>query len=97
MPHEGSFSDNQAGSSVEIYGAVGPTRAAYTVQIDGGQSVTFNGTKNVLIPQTLLFQDNGLAPTEHSIRISNSPFVGQTLSIDFAVIHSSSSTRCAYL
>ena len=78
---------------MEIYGAVGPRNGAYTIQIDGGTSVTFNGTKENLIPQTLLYQGNSLVPGRHTVKISNSPFTGQTLSIDYAVIHSSSSNR----
>ena len=77
---------------MEIYGAVGPRNGAYMVQIDDGESTAFNGTKNNLIPQTLLYQGNSLAPGKHTVKISNSPFVGQTLSIDYAVIHTSSST-----
>lgn len=92
-PHDDPVSDNQTGSHVEIYGAVGPSSGAYTVQVDGGESVTFNGTKSALNPQTLLYQDNSFAPGRHTVKISNSPFVGQTLSIDYAVIRSASSTR----
>lgn len=77
---------------MEIYGAVGPWSGAYTVQIDDGDSVTFNGTKNSLIPQTLLYQGNSLVPGAHKVKILNSPFAGQTLSIDCAVIFGSLST-----
>jgi len=71
---------------VEIYGSVGPNSGNYTIQSDGGESVTFNGTKSVLTPQTLLYQDNSLAPGTHEVKISNSS-PGQTLNIDFAVIY----------
>jgi hypothetical protein len=85
------FSDNQTGSSVEIYGAVGPEGGSYTVQIDNGQSVTLNGTKNNLIPQTLLYQGNSFALGTHTMMVSNTPFAGQMLSIDYAIIQRSSS------
>ena len=88
--HKVSSSDNNTGSSVEIYGAVGPTIGNYTVQIDGGQSVTFNGTKSVLTPQTLLYQDNSLVPGSHTVNISNPG--GQTLSIDYAITYSLSTS-----
>ena len=77
---------------MEIYGAVGPWGGDYTVQVDGGNSVTFNGTKNTLVPKTLLYQDN-LVPGPHAVKISNSPHTGQTLSIDFAIIYGPSSTK----
>lgn len=77
---------------MEIYGAVGPFNGAYTVQVDNGDTVILNGTKRNLVPQTLLYQENGLTSGKHMLKISNSPFTGQTLSIDYAVIYSSSST-----
>lgn len=76
---------------MEIYGTVGPSNGVYTVQIDNGGSVTFNGTKSSLVPQTLLYQNNSLALGRHTVNISNTPFAGQTLSIDYAVVYSSSS------
>lgn len=76
-----------------IYGAVGPRGGDYMVQVDGGDFVTFNGTKSTLVPNTLLYQDNNLVPGTHAVKISNSPFTGQTLSIDFAIIHGPSLTK----
>lgn len=75
------------GAHVEIYGAVGPSFGAYTIQVDDGTPVSFNATNIDLIPQTLLFQDNSFTPGTHTLKISNSPFTGQSLSIDFAVIY----------
>ena len=82
-----NFVDYQTGAHVEIYGAVGPSLGAYTVQVDDGTPVSFNATNIDLIPQTLLFQDNSFAPGTHTVKISNSPFAGQSLSIDFAIIY----------
>jgi len=79
------------GSHVEIYGAVGPNGGAYTVQVDNGAPATFNGTKNALHTQTLLFQYNGNSPGNHIVKVSNTPFSGQTLSIDYATIYRLSS------
>ena len=78
---------------MEIYGAVGPRSGDYTVQVDGGDSFTFNGTKSALVPQTLLYQDNDLGSGTHAVKISNSPFTGQTLSIDYAIAYGPSSTK----
>jgi len=89
-PSQVPFPDNQTGSHVEIYGTVGPMNGVYTVQIDSGDSVAFNGNKDNLVPRTLLYQSNSLVPGTHTVTISNSPFDGQTLSIDYAVVYGSS-------
>ena len=83
-------SDKQTGSHVEIYGAVGPNSGAYTVQVDGGTPAAFNGTKNSLHTQTLLYQYNEVVSGTHTVNISNTPFAGQTLSIDYAIIYGNS-------
>ena len=75
---------------MEIYGAVGPSGGAYTVQVDNGTPATFNATKSVLHTQTLIFQYNGYSPGSHTVKISNTPFAGQTLSIDYATIYRNS-------
>lgn len=77
---------------MEIYGAVGPNNGAYTVQVDNSNPVVLNGTKNALHTQTLLYQCGNLVPGTHTVNISNTPFAGQTFSVDYAVIYSSSST-----
>jgi len=88
-PRKGPFSDDQTGSQVEIYGAVGPSSGVYTVQVDNSDAVTFNGTKSALIPQTLLYASNVLVPGSHTVKILNSPYAGQTLNIDYAVFSGS--------
>lgn len=87
------FPDDRAGSHVEIYGSVGPAQGIYTVQVDNGNPVTFNGTRTNLVPQTLLYQNNSFAPGKHTVKISNSPFTGQTLRIDYAIIYGPPSSR----
>ena len=78
---------------MEIYGTVGPDEGVYTVQVDDGNSVTLNGTKSQPISSTLLYQDNSLIPGKHTVKISNSPFTGQTLRIDYAVIYGPASSK----
>jgi len=70
---------------VELYGAVGPSGGLYTVQLDNGVSRTFNASRGKFSPRTLLYQDSWPTPGNHILRISNSPFSGQTLGIDYAV------------
>ena len=78
--------DAGLGSDVEIYGMIGPNGGPYTVQVDGGSPATFNAKSAYLTPQTLLYRSNGLGPGPHEVRIANTPFSGQTLSIDYAVV-----------
>jgi len=73
------------GSHVELYGMVGPSGGSYTVQLDNGPSRSFNASRDKLSPQTILYQNTGLSPGEHTVRITNSPFSGQSLGIDYAV------------
>lgn len=87
------FSDDQSGAHVEIYGAVGPDGGIYTVQADNGNSVTLNATKTQFTSGALLYQDNSLVPGKHSVKISNSPFSGQTLRIGYAVIYAPPSSK----
>lgn len=74
------------GSHVELFGMVGPSCGPYTVQLDNGLSRTFNASRDKLSPQTILYEGTGLNPGEHTLRITNSPFSGQNLSIDYAVV-----------
>jgi hypothetical protein len=73
------------GSHVELYGAVGPFGGLFTVQLDG-QGKTLNATRTKFVPQTVLYRQSGLSPGNHTLRVINAPFSGQTLSIDYATI-----------
>ena len=73
-----------------LYGAVGPSGGPYTVQLDNGLPRTFNASKEKFSPQVVLYQDGGLSPGKHTVRVTNTPFSGQTLSLDYAVVMRSS-------
>ena len=75
------------GSDVEIYGMIGPNGGPYTVQIDDGSPVTLDAKSEYLTPQTLLYRCTGLGPGPHKVRMANAPFLGQTLGIDYAIVH----------
>ena len=75
------------GPSVEIYGMMGPNGGPYTVQVDDGSSVTFDAKGKYLTPQALLYRCTGLGLGPHKVRIVNTPFSGQTLGIDYAIVH----------
>ena len=72
------------GTHVELYGAISPSSGPLTVQMDGGLSKTFNATGSKFTPQMVLYQESGLGPGTHTMRVTNSPFSGQTLTIDYA-------------
>lgn len=71
---------------MELYGVVGPSGGTYTVQFDDGPSRIFNASNEKLSPRSVLYQDSGLGPGEHTVKIANTPFSGQTLGIDYAVV-----------
>ena len=79
-----------AGSHVELYGAVGPSDGPYMVQLDGGSSTMLNASRTRSSPQMVLYQASGLNSGNHTMRITNSPFTGQALNIDYAVFGQSS-------
>ena len=80
---------NTAGSQVELYGPVGPFAGLFTVQLDDNPPKTLNATRSRFTPQTVLYQDSGLSQGTHTMMITNNPFSGQTLSIDYAVVEQS--------
>ena len=73
------------GSHVELYGAVGPSGGPYMIQLDNDPPLFFNASRDKFCPQTILHQSSGLSPGMHTMRISNTPFSGQTLNINYAV------------
>ena len=75
-----------AGSHVELYGVTGPFAGLFTVQIDGGLPETLNASRSRFTPQEVLYQSNGLESGNHTMRVTNAPFTGQTLSIDYAIV-----------
>ena len=75
-----------AGSHVEIYGVVGPSDGPYMVQLDGGSLTMLNASRTRSSPEMVLYQTSGLNSGNHTVRITNSPFTGQTLNVDYAVV-----------
>ena len=72
---------------VSLYGTVGPGNGPYSVQLDGGQPVTFNAVKPVFYPQTMLYYADNLGSGAHQLVVTNLPAVsGQYLNIDYAIV-----------
>jgi hypothetical protein len=65
---------------------VGPSGGAFTVQLDEGLLTPLNATSKGFSSRVVLYQNSGLGPGVHTMRVMNTPFSGQTLSIDYAVI-----------
>ena len=67
---------------------VGPPAGPYTVTVDNRAVGTFNATRSRFSPRTLLYQESGLGQGEHTVGVSNLPYLldGQTIYIDYAVV-----------
>ena len=74
------------GSQVMLYSPVGPSAGPFTVLLDGNLPKTLNATRSKFTQQTVLYQDSELSQGAHTMMIMNSPFSGQTLSIDYALV-----------
>ena len=65
---------------------IGPDGGPYTVQVDDGSPITLDAKSEYLTPQTLLYRCTGLGLGHHKVQIVNTPFRGQTLGIDYAIV-----------
>ena len=74
------------GSQVVLCGPVGPSAGPFTVLLDDNLPKTLNATRSKFTPRMVLYQDSGLSQGAHTMMIMNSPFSGQTLSIDYALV-----------
>ncbi|KAJ6482939.1 hypothetical protein C8R47DRAFT_578359 [Mycena vitilis] len=89
-----STSISFSGGYISVFGPVGPTISRYTVQIDGADGGTFNGTKAAYTPQVALYTASGLGAGAHTLQLISQPAVaGQLLAIDYVqVLPSSTAT-----
>ena len=87
-------SRTEVGSYVQLYGPVGPSYGLFTVQLDGGPPRTLNASRSKFTPRMVLYQESGLNPENHTLRVTNSPSSGRTLSSDYAIVGQS---RCVSL
>ena len=65
---------------------IGPNGGPYTVQVDDDSPITLDAKSGYLTPQTLLYRCTGLGLGPHKVRLVNTPFGGQTLGIDYAIV-----------
>ncbi|KAL4079231.1 hypothetical protein J3A83DRAFT_4086283 [Scleroderma citrinum] len=72
---------------VTLVGLVGPQQGSYSVQLDGGQATTYNGTAFLPFYSVTLYHADSLGAGQHQLSIINLPSTnGQALSIDYALV-----------
>ncbi|KIJ69510.1 hypothetical protein HYDPIDRAFT_80223 [Hydnomerulius pinastri MD-312] len=73
--------------AVTLFGATGPSNGPYTVQLDGGQTATYNASTPIANYGVTLFHADNLGAGQHQLVITNLPEAnGQLLSIDYATL-----------
>ncbi|KAL0952765.1 hypothetical protein HGRIS_006993 [Hohenbuehelia grisea] len=76
-----------SGESVTVFGAIGPTSAPYTVELDGEAPSSYNATKDLYTPQVMLYHTDNLSSGDHTLKLTSAPAnSGQALSIDYALV-----------
>ncbi|KAI6033401.1 hypothetical protein EDC04DRAFT_2571707 [Pisolithus marmoratus] len=74
---------------VTLFGATSTSSGPYTVQLDGGNVSTYNGTAFLPFYGVTLFHADNLGTGQHSLTIRNDPATaGQQLCIDYALVSS---------
>ncbi|KAF7368328.1 hypothetical protein MVEN_00154200 [Mycena venus] len=71
------------GDFITLFGAVGPTIAPYSVEVDAIDRGTYNATKASYIPRVALYRATNLGAGQHTLRLIALPALfGQILAID---------------
>ena len=68
---------------------VGPSAGPYTVYVDNREVGIYNASRSRFSAQTVLYQETGMSPGQHTVRVVNFPFTTaslQTVYIDYAVV-----------
>ncbi|KAH7888794.1 hypothetical protein F5I97DRAFT_1935252 [Phlebopus sp. FC_14] len=79
--------------AITLFGATGPSNGPYSVQLDEGQAIKYNATTFTPLYGVTLFHADNLGSGQHEITVTNLPDTnGQSLSIDYAVLLSSSTS-----
>ncbi|KAF9244860.1 hypothetical protein BU15DRAFT_85715 [Melanogaster broomeanus] len=80
------------GEAVTLFGPTGPSNGPYTVQLDGGETVTYNASTSLTNYGVTLYHADNLGPGQHQMVLTNMPSTnGQSLSIDYAKLWNLSS------
>ncbi|KAJ6524014.1 hypothetical protein B0H19DRAFT_880169, partial [Mycena capillaripes] len=75
------------GDVITIFGAVGPSIAPYSVQLDGTPRGTLNVTKQRYTPQVALYHADNLGTGLHTLVLTSQPAAeSQVLAIDYAQV-----------
>ncbi|KAI6033400.1 hypothetical protein EDC04DRAFT_2868874 [Pisolithus marmoratus] len=75
------------GEMVTLFGATSTSTGPYTVQLDGGNISTYNGTAFLPFYGVPLFHGDNLGPGQHNLTLTNVPAAAQQqLCIDYALV-----------
>ncbi|KAH8832519.1 hypothetical protein DL96DRAFT_1582458 [Flagelloscypha sp. PMI_526] len=84
-----SFTFNFTGDRVLLYGPNGNLTGGYQVQLDGGPTQSFNGSRGIDFDnhaQQVLYAMNGLGGGEHSVVLTKAGGDGKLIAVDYAVV-----------
>lgn len=75
-----------SGEAVTIFGTSGPSNGPYSVQLDGGNSVTYNATNAYPTNYgVVIYHADNLGSSSHQLVLTNLPAgSGQSLGVDYA-------------
>ncbi|KAF8992152.1 hypothetical protein BDQ17DRAFT_1254213 [Cyathus striatus] len=95
-----NFDPTYSGDAVTLYGPVGPTGSAYTVELDGGSPQFYTMSKLIPQFQLTMYQAFNLGPGTHNLtlRYKTSPSATpgpQFLAIDYASVYTAPSVQNA--
>ncbi|KAF8315860.1 hypothetical protein DL93DRAFT_2078580 [Clavulina sp. PMI_390] len=86
---DGELQIGFTGSSIALYGRVGPSNSFYTCQVDGGDKTAHTGYSAQYANEQVLCFANNLAPAkQHTLKVVNNPAVsGQVwLEVDYVQV-----------
>ncbi|KAJ7714154.1 hypothetical protein B0H16DRAFT_1742836 [Mycena metata] len=85
-----------SGTTVSIFGAVGPDMGSFTVKIDGKTIDLFNASKENYVAQQTLYHGDDLGAGDHTFEVINqSSSSGKSLAIDYAASTTASASSSA--
>ncbi|EIW74819.1 hypothetical protein CONPUDRAFT_112764 [Coniophora puteana RWD-64-598 SS2] len=86
----GSATLTFTGDVVSLYGTVGPSNGAFSVQIDGGVTTKYNATSVITMYQYMLFHADSLGGGQHTLKLMNQGT--SSLNLDYAAVMALSKT-----
>ena len=84
--HYYAFLTDLSAEAVSLFGTSGPSNGQYSVQLDGGQTVTYNATNAYPTNYgVVIYHADNLGSGSHQIVLTNLPAISdQILAVDYA-------------